>query len=478
MFRNRKFSLILTGALAFSVCLSEIDAKEIQTKAVPLTFETFIQIDEKATPATVFIKSTICFPQEESCPNPFDLYGDDFFQQFFRNSPFGRQQPLQPQITSGSGFFISADGYIVTNYHVIKDAKQISVILHDGREFPATIVGSDPRTDIAVLKIDGEDFPVLEFGDSDSLRRGEWVAAIGSPFALDSSITKGIVSAKGRQDLGIAALEDFIQTDAAINPGNSGGPLLNLEGKVVGVNTAIITRSGGNMGIGLAIPSKMVKHVVDQITQGGGIKRAYLGVMLQPLDKEMAEALSLGKQEGVLISDVVKGSPAEKAGLKQGDIIIAYDETPVKNLTKFRNDIAMMPPHTDITLTILRNGKTMRIRASMGVQCEGETASTEILQKFGLEIDNITPELATRFGYSPDLSGVVITKVKPGSIAAAAGLRPSFLITGVAVDWNDQQRVHNIEEFEKALKAIGDKKYVILIVKHQNYQRYYTLKIN
>lgn len=479
MFRKRKFFLPLTtGALVLSACLSSIDANESKAKPIPLTSETFIQIDEKATPATVFIKSTICLPQEENCPNPFDFYGDDFFQQFFRNAPFGRQQPMQPQIAGGSGFFISADGYLVTNYHVIKDAKQISVILHDGREFTATVVGSDPRTDLAVLKIDGENFPILEFGDSDNLRRGEWVAAIGSPFALDSSITKGIVSAKGRQDLGIAALEDFIQTDAAINPGNSGGPLLNLEGKVVGVNTAIITRSGGYMGIGLAIPSKMVKHVVDQITQGGGIKRAYLGVMLQPLDKEMVEALSLENREGVLVSDIVKGSPAEKAGLKQGDIIIAYDDTPVKSLTKFRNDIAMMKPHTEISLTVLRNGKTMSITAVTGVQCEGETTSTELLQKFGLEIDNITPELATRFGYPSDLSGVVITKVKPGSIAAAAGLRPSFLITGVAVDWNDQKRVRNTEEFEEALKALGDKKYVILIVKHQNYQRYYTLKLN
>ncbi len=477
MFRNRKISSILLGAFIFST-LSLIEAKDSLPKPFPLTSETFIQIGEKATPATVFIKSTICLPQEEQCPNPFDFYGDDFFQHFFRNSPFGRQQPLQPQITGGSGFFISSDGHIVTNYHVIKDAKQISVILNDGREFPASVVGSDPRTDLSVLKVEGDNFPILEFGDSDSLRIGEWVAAIGNPFALDSSLTKGIVSAKGRQDLGIAALEDFIQTDAAINPGNSGGPLLNLEGKVIGVNTAIISRSGGYMGIGLAIPSKMAKHVVDQITQGGGIKRAYLGVMLQPLDKELSEAMSLDKQEGVVVSDVVKGSPAEKAGLKQGDIIVAYNDMPVKSITKLRNDIAMMAPYTEIRLTILRNGKTMQIVASTGVQCEGEGGSVETIQKLGLEIDNITPELATRFGYSSDLTGVVITRVKPGSVAAAAGLRPSFLITGVAVDWNNQQRVNNAEEFEEALRSLGNKKYVILIVRHQNYQRYYTLKLN
>lgn len=481
MFQPLPFSWMFIGALTFSIHAGAIEPKNQVSTGTNLLEETskaFTQIAKKAMPATVFIKATVCCPESEDCPTPFDFYGDDFFQRFFRNSPFGRQQPAQPQIAGGSGFFISSDGYVVTNYHVVKDAKQISVVLNDGREFSAAISGSDPRTDLAVLKVEGDSFPILEFGDSDALEIGEWVVAIGNPFALESTLTVGVVSAKGRQDLGIAALEDFIQTDAAINPGNSGGPLLNLKGQVVGVNTAIMTRTGGYMGIGLSIPSKMTKHVIDQITNGGTVKRAYLGVLLQPVDKELTEAMSLEKQEGILISDVVKSSPAEKAGLKQGDVILAYDNKPVKSIAKFRNDVAMMTPGSEVRLTILRNGKTIQIIALMGTQSEGEVISTELIQKLGLEIDNLTPELSSRFGYPSDLSGVVITRIKPGSIAANAGLKPSFIITGVAVDWNNQKKVRNIEEFEEALQAASDKKYIILIVRHQNYQRYYTLKIN
>jgi serine protease Do len=472
----------LVGVLTFSAPFSFAEKPATETNGTNLleqTSKAFTRIAKTAMPATVFLKTTLCSSQQEEYINPFDLHGNDFFERFFGGSPFGRpQQPQQPPTASGSGFLISADGYIVTNYHVIKDAKQITAVLNDGREFTATIKGSDPRTDLAVLKIEEGEFPFLKFGDSDELEIGEWVVAIGNPFALESSLTVGVVSAKGRQDLGLAAFEDFIQTDAAINPGNSGGPLLNLHGDVIGVNTAIMTRTGGYMGIGLSIPSKMVQHIVEQIIQGGIVKRAYLGILLQPVDKELTEAMSLEKQEGILISDVVKGSPAEKAGLKQGDIILAYDNKLIKTMTKFRNEIAMMPPGSTITLTILRNGKKMQIAASMGSQSDGESISAEVIEKLGLDIENLTPEFASRFGYGSDMNGVVITRVKPGSVAAAAGLRPSFVITGVATDWNDPKKVRNIEELEDALKSIGTKKYIILIIRHQNYQRYYTLKIN
>lgn len=483
MTSHKKPHIFLVAALAFSthfLFAEQQPAPEINgTSLLEQTSKAFTRIAKTAMPATVFLKTTLCAPQQEESMSPFDFHGDDFFQRFFGNSPFGRQQqPVQPPTASGSGFFISADGYIVTNYHVIKEAKQITVVLNDGREFIATVKGSDPRTDLAVLKVEGENFPFLKFGDSDSLDIGEWVVAIGNPFALESSLTVGVVSAKGRQDLGIAAFEDFIQTDAAINPGNSGGPLLDLHGDVIGVNTAIMTRSGGYMGIGLSIPSKMVQHIADQIIQGGSVKRAYLGVLLQPVDKQLAEAMSLEKQEGILISDVVKGSPADKSGLKQGDIILAYDNKLIKTMAKFRNEIAMMPPGSTIMLTILRSGKKIQITASMGSQSEGEMVSTEVIQQLGLDIENLTPEFASRFGYGSDVTGVVITRVKPGSTAAAAGLRPSFVITGVATDWNDQKKVRNIEELEDVLKTMGTRKYIILIIRHQNYQRYYTIKIN
>jgi serine protease Do len=306
------------------------------------------------------------------------------------------------------------------------------------------------------------DLPYLSFGDSDSLRAGDMVFAVGNPFGLEGTITQGIVSAKGRQDLGIATYEDFIQTDAAINPGNSGGPLLNARGEVVGVNTAIYSRSGGYMGIGLAIPSKMVQPVIDQIMDKGSVKRGYLGVLLQPIDKQLADALGLDKPEGILVSDIVKESPAAKAGLQQGDIIIQYNGKRVKNVNKFRNDIGMMNPGDPIQLKILRKNKTQMITVELGAQNDGEVASAELIQKLGIEIETLTPEMGAKLGYSSDVSGVVI----------------GFLITGVAIDWNNQKPVKNIGEFNTALQELGDKKYIILIVRHQNFQRYYTIKLN
>lgn len=452
------------------------------SKFEPFTFG-FSQIAKKAMPATVFIKSTIN-PQPFSgseFPSPLDPFGDDFFRHFFgfpNNNHNSQPFPQQPQqIAGGSGFFISQDGYIVTNNHVIKDASQITVVLKDGREFSATVKGSDAKTDLAVLKIEETNLPYLSFGDSDGLEIGEWVAAIGSPFALESSLTVGVVSAKSRQDLGITSLEDFIQTDAAINPGNSGGPLLNLEGQVIGVNTAIMSRTGGYMGIGFSIPSHIVQHVIEQILNDGGVKRAYLGVVLQPIDSDLADALALEKQDGVLVSDIVKDSPAMKGGLQQGDIILEYNGKPVKSVSKLRNDIALMNPDQMIKLKVLRNNNTINIEIPLGMQKDTEMALADLTQKIGMEIENISPELATRLSVPTDTSGVVIMKVLPNSPAHMAGLKPGFLITGVAMQGNHPKAVRNTAEFDEALKEAGQRNHVIFIVRHQNFQRYYTLKI-
>jgi serine protease Do len=443
------------------------------------TSRTFTAIAKQAMPATVFIKAQVT-PSGADQPfaAPFDPFTDDFFRRFFGH-PFGQQpaQP-QPQLTSGSGFVVRPEGFVATNYHVVKDATQITVILNDGREFPAIVAGTDPRTDLAVLKIEEKNLPYLTFGDSDDVEIGSWAVAIGSPFALESSLTVGVVSAKGRQDLGIAAIEDFLQTDAAINPGNSGGPLLNLQGEVIGVNTAIMTRTGGYMGIGLAIPSKMAQHVIDQIIDSGAVKRAYLGIVLQPVDKELADALGLDKAEGILVSEVMRDSPASKAGLQQGDIILSYNKKQAKNVNAFRNDIAMMEPGKEIELRVLRENRTFTLPVSLGAHNEKEALPAEVLQKLGIETDALSPELASRLGYPADMGGVVITKVKPGSPAALAGLRPSFLITGVATQWNNQKAIHNMNELNETLQELGDKKHLILIVRHQNFQRYYTLKLN
>ena len=470
---------ILVGSLLIGFSAHAKSVTAATPNFLQQSSEAFIHIADKAMPATVFIKVQIQ-QQNTEFLNPFDMYGDDFFRKFFGQPFQGPQmQPQpQPQVAGGSGFLISEDGYIVTNHHVVKDASQITVILNDDREYTATVKGNDPRTDLALLKIEEKKLPYLAFGDSDNLKVGEWVVATGNPFGLEATLTVGVVSAKGRQDVGIASYEDFIQTDAAINPGNSGGPLLNLQGQVVGINTAIFSRSGGYMGIGLSIPSKMAEQVIGQLMNTGNVKRAYLGVILQPVDKELSDALSLEKQEGILISEVMKDSPAAKAGLENGDIILQYNDKTVKNVTKFRNDIAMMAPGTDIKLRILRNNEQKMIVTSLGTQSEGEEVSTEIIQKIGLQIENLTPDTAAKLSLPSDAEGVLISKVKPGSPSANAGLRPSFLITGVALSLNKQKKVRNTADFEEALKEMGDKKHIILIVRQQNYQRYYTIKIN
>jgi serine protease Do len=443
------------------------------------TSKAFTELAKKAMPTTVFIKAEM--QSEQSQYQQLDPFQEDFFRRFFGGqNPFGmpHQQQPQTQTASGSGFIIRPDGYIVTNNHVVKDAAKITVLLNDGREFTAVVKGTDPRTDLAVLKIEEKNLPYLQFGNSDEVQVGEWVIAIGNPFGLEASLTVGVVSAKGRQDLGIASFEDFIQTDAAINPGNSGGPLLNLQSEVVGVNTAIMSRSGGYMGIGLSIPSKMAQNVVDQIIDGGIVKRAYLGIVLQPVDKEIANLAGLEKQEGILISEVIKDSPAQKAGLQQGDIILSYNDKPAKNVTKFRNDVALMSPMTDIKLKIIRSNKPMILTIALGTQSEDSVVTAEMIQKLGLEIETLTSEMAAKVGVPSDTEGVVITKIKPGSAAALAQLRPGCIITSAGVNWNNQKKIRNLSEFDEVMKELGSAKTLILIVRQQNFQKYYTLKIN
>ena len=331
----------------FFCCFTITAFASVDTSYLEQTSKAFTEIAKKATPSVVFIKAQYNNSQEsassEDSDDPFDFFSDEFFKRFFGqpNQRGPKSQPPTPQISGGSGFIVSEDGYILTNNHVIKEANQITVVMNNEKEYEAKLIGADPRTDLAIVKIDAKDLPYLTFGNSNQLNIGEWVIAIGNPFALQSSVTVGVVSAKGRQNLRITDLEDFIQTDAAINPGNSGGPLLNIRGEVIGVNTAIISRSGGYMGIGFAIPSNMAKNVVEQIINNGSVNRGYLGVYLQEVDKEMAETFSLEKSEGALISDITKDSPAEKAGLKQGDIILEYNGKRVKNMSSFRNDIAL-----------------------------------------------------------------------------------------------------------------------------------------
>ncbi|MES2121604.1 MAG: DegQ family serine endoprotease [Chlamydiota bacterium] len=442
------------------------------------TSKAFTAVAKKAMPAVVFIKVQCNAPEldENGYPygyqNPYDSDGDDFFNRFF-GFPYrgGQPQKPAPQMSQGSGFLLSTDGYIMTNAHVVKGADKITAVLNDGREMDATLIGTDPQTDIAMLKIEGKNFPFVILGDSEEIDVGEWVIAIGSPFQLEASVTVGVVSAKGRQNLRITDFEDFIQTDAAINPGNSGGPLLNLKSEVIGINTAIVSRSGGYMGIGFAIPSNMAKNIMAQLIDKGSVTRGFLGVSLQPVDKDIADAFNLPKPEGALISEVVKDSPADKAGLKQGDIILEYNKIPVKSLQSFRNEISLMPPGSTVSVKVNRKGQTLTIPITLGTINENGSATGNSIQKLGMEIDNLSPDLAKQLGYTQKEEGVVITKIKPGSPAALAGLRPGFLIQAV-----NHKKVTNVTEFSEAMGQSENQR-ILLLVRQGNMTRFYSVKV-
>ncbi len=431
-------------------------------------------IAEKAIPGVVFIKVELENGDDNSFPfgygdSPFNAPDDDF-NRFF-GSPFGRPQPPQPQIGQGSGFIVSADGYIFTNSHVVKGSSKIDVTLNNGQILPATLVGTDPNTDIAVIKIEGKNFPFLKFGNSDDLRIAEDVMAIGSPFALDASVTHGIVSGKKRQ-LQIADYEDFIQTDAAINPGNSGGPLLNIRGEVIGINTVIISRSGGFMGIGLAIPSNMAKNVMQQLIEKGSVTRGFLGVTLQPVDKDIAEGFNLDKVEGALVADVSKGSPADQAGLKQGDIILEYNGTPIKTFQGFRNDIALMNPGSVVKLKINRKNQILNISVTLGTLSTNNATPGVLDQKLGIEVQELTPQLSKQLGYTQGEMGVVVTKVKPGSPGANGGIRPGCLIVEI-----NRKKVSNMTEYNENLKEAAKTKRIVLLMRQGAVVKFVSIRL-
>ncbi len=436
--------------------------------------ENFTPIAKKAIPAVVFIKVEGSAEDASSYPEQFPTpygapFGDEFFNRFL--GPFGQKQP-QPKVGQGSGFLISSDGYIMTNAHVVKGADKIEVTLNDGRTLLATLVGADVPTDIAIAKIEGKDFPFLALGDSDALEIAEEVMAIGSPFQLEASVTVGVVSAKKRQDLHINDHEDFVQTDVVINPGNSGGPLINHKGEVVGINSAIFSRTGGFMGISFSISSNMAKNIKTHLLDKGSVTRAFLGITWQPIDKELAAAFNLDKSEGVLITEVIKDSPAEKAGLKQGDILTEYNNKVIKSGGSFRTEIALMNPGTLMNVKVNRKGEILNLPVTLAQAPGGAATAGAISQKLGIEIDNLTAELSKQLGYIKGEEGVVITKVKPGTPAALSGMRPGFLVLAV-----NHKKVTNTTEFSEALSEAGKNKRILLLVRQGSMTRFYSIRI-
>ena len=351
----------------------------------------------------------------------------------------------------GSGAIVRSDGYILTNHHVVGEADKITVQLYDGQELKARLIGTDPATDISVIKIEGKDMPILQMGDSDNILVGESVIAIGNPFGLSHTVTFGIVSAKGRTGMGIAEYEDFIQTDAAINPGNSGGPLVDLEGKIVGVNTAIFSRSGGYQGIGFAVPINMALRVMTELIENGQVSRGWLGVGIQDMTPELAKAFGLDQAKGSLVTGVMPGTPAEKAGLQKGDAILRLNGSTIENSNGLRNLIAEARADAKVDLDLVRNKVPMTLsvrldeRPKQSGQADANSSTKSPSPELGFAVQELTPEMAQRLGYETTQSGIVITVVKPDSPAFNVGLRAGMMI----VEMN-RQSINSMADFQRA----------------------------
>ncbi|MBO4288281.1 MAG: Do family serine endopeptidase [Kiritimatiellae bacterium] len=453
----------------------------------------FADVAAQATPAVVFIQVEKEVPVSEGFfNNPFDLFGEDFPERFFGrgwNNRFRREpRPRQPRkkmyrkAGQGSGFLISKDGYILTNTHVVGDVDKITVKLQNGKEFKAKRIGADSKTEVALIKIEADgDLPFLKAGDPEKLMTGEWVIAIGNPFGLKETLTVGVVSAKGRSNMGITDYEDFIQTDAAINPGNSGGPLLNIDGEVIGINTAIYSRNGGNMGIGFAVPINMAFKIKEQLLANGKVTRGYIGVMLNPGDLSEAMAESFGRKEagGVLIADVLEDGPAYKAGIKPGDIITELNGEKIDNGMHFRNKVAQIMPDTKVNVTIYRDGKTLKRTVTVAAYPDEEDASESVageggtakLEKLGLGVQDVTEKLANQLGLDAK-AGVVITEVFDGSSAEEAGLKAGMLILEV-----NRHEVKTVKDLERELKKAKNGN-ILLRVKTEKGAFFASLTLN
>jgi serine protease Do len=392
---------------------------------------------------------------------------DPFFRQFFGND-FAQRFNVPHERTEkalGSGVIIAPEGYILTNNHVVDGAKEVTVTLHDKRELKARVVGTDPRTDIAVLKIEGSNFPTLTLADSSKVEIGDIVLAIGDPFGVGQTVTSGIVSATGRGNLGIEQVEDFIQTDAPINPGNSGGALVDDEGRLIGINTAILSgNSGGSQGIGFAVPINMARHDLNEILAHGKVEHGYLGILPQDVTPALAKAFNTNETNGALVGEITPNSPAAHSGLKQGDMIVAVNGQSISDASQLRSRIGMMDPNTTVTLKVLRDGETEDVRVTLGeYPSKEERASIQngdsdnTLQ--GVSVENLTPETAQELKLPANTKGVVVNQVNPASRAADAGLKPGDVIQQV-----NHQSVASVNEYNHAVGASKKDEPVLLLV--------------
>lgn len=426
-----------------------------------------IQATKHIKPATQFHWSMPLPGRENGFP-----FGDQFLHRFFQGQ-LPDQQFSQEGL--GSGVIVSKDGYILTNNHVVDGADELMVKFHDGRELAAQVVGRDPASDLAVIKVEADNLKPAELGNSNRLRVGEWVLAVGDPFGLNDTITSGIVSAKGRSNVHIAQYEDFIQTDAAINPGNSGGPLVDLDGHVVGINTAIASRNGGNMGVGFAIPIDMAKTVMQSLIGQGHVTRGWLGVGIQALDQGLAKSFKYDSTKGALVGDVQSGSPADKAGVKQGDIVTSFEGKPVTGPSELRNEVAGTKPGTKTELTVFRDGAERKLTVQVGELnsqvLAAATGGREMSDELGMTVENLSPQTAKELGYSGDQGGVVVTSVQPDGLAAQAGIQPNDVILSM-----QDKPVANVAQFQTELGRHNLKDGVRITVQSGMMKRYVFLE--
>lgn len=470
--------LLLAVTCSGLILPKDLMAQEKGIENLRQTGLAFREVAKKISPAVVFIK----VEKEETADhqiNPFgpnSPFGDEFLRRFFGQPPQQKhpQLPKRRSVGQGSGFIISPDGYIMTNNHVVGNADRVSVTLLDGREYKADIIGTDPPTDVAIIKIDESDLPFLRLADSDKLEVGDWVLAFGNPFGLSHTLTAGIVSAKGRSGIGLNDYESFIQTDAAINPGNSGGPLVNLDAEVVGMNSAIFSRNGGYMGIGFAIPINMAQKIRQQLVEKGRVTRGRLGVYIQDMTPALAESFGLDKTDGILVAQVMEDSPARKAGLKQGDLILQMNGKPVGTVADFRNRVSFTPPGTKVKLLVLRETEELTLSAEIGTletDEEGQPVSSSKLSKLGLRLQELSAELAEQFGYKGQ-SGVLVTEVEPGSAAERAGIKRGDLIQEV-----NRNEVTTPAEIRKAVEE-NKRDTILMLVRQGEATRYLAIKFD
>lgn len=430
----------------------------------------FSEIVRAVSPAVVNISSIKTLKRQ---PTPFG----DFFD-FLYPFPDERSKKWKEQ-SLGSGVIASPDGYIITNYHVVEQSDDIKVILFDKRSFGAKIIGSDPKTDLAVIRINASDLPLVPWGDSDKLQVGEFVLAIGNPFALSHTVTMGIISAVGRADVGIADYENFIQTDAAINPGNSGGPLVNIKGELIGINTAIFSKTGGYQGIGFAVPSNMARAIMEQLLKKGKVIRGWIGITIQELTPELAQKFGLKLSEGALVSDVAQGGPANAGGIMRGDIILEFDGKKVDDVGVLRNMVAQSRVGARVTVKLLRRDKVMDTSVNIielpadnsdMLQISSSKQESDGNALSGMAAADVNRAVMKQLGIERDEKGVVVVKIEPDSPADEAGLKKGDIVEEV-----DRQKISNLNEFNTVAARVKPNDSVLLFVNRSGKKFYVAL---